>query len=306
MRVLLTGATGFIGSALSAALRERGDEVVPVVRTVPRDGQAGIDLVEGTLDAARVPGGTLEGFGAAVHLAGSPIIGRWTSRRREQIRSSRIAVGDLLSRTLAGLEQPPAVLVGGSAIGYYGDGGETELDEASPNGQGYLAEVCRAWEACTEPARAAGMRVVTIRTGIVLGHGGALEVQAKLFRLGLGGRLGPGRQWSSCISLADEVRVLLRAIDDPALSGPVNATCPTPIRNSDFTKALGAAIGKPAVLAVPASALRLVLGRGAADEMLLASQRVVPRRLLEAGFGFEHVTAADAIGAAIFNAREDR
>jgi uncharacterized protein (TIGR01777 family) len=299
MRVLLTGATGFIGTALAAALRDRGDDVVPIVRSVPQAGEAGIDLVEGTIDATRAPGGSLEAFDAAVHLAGAPIIGRWTSRRREQIRSSRIAVGDLLSRTLAGLEQPPAVFVSGSAIGYYGDGGEAELDESSPNGKGYLAEVCRAWEASTEPARAAGIRTVVIRTGIVLGHGGALEVQEKLFRLGLGGRLGSGRQWTSCISLRDEVSVLLRAIDDATLAGPVNAACPAPIRNADFTKALGAAVGRPTVFAVPAPALRLALGRGAADEMLLASQRVLPRKLLEAGFTFEHPTASAAIGAAI-------
>jgi len=306
MRVLITGATGFIGTALASALRARGDEVVPVVRSSPRPGEVCIDLVEGTIDATRLAGGSLEGFDAAVHLAGAPIIGRWSSRRREQIRSSRIAVGDLLARTLAGLGSAPSVLVGGSAVGYYGDGGETELDETSPNGQGYLAEVCRAWEASTEPARAAGIRTVSVRTGIVLGRGGALEVQAKLFRLGLGGRLGSGRQWTSCISLADEVRVLLRAVDDPTMTGPLNATCPAPIRNADFTKALATAVGKPAVLAVPAPALRLVLGRGAADEMLLASQRVLPRKLLEAAFTFEHPTAPEAIGAAISDRREDR
>lgn len=296
MRVLVTGSTGFIGSAVAAALTARGDEVVRVVRSGARSGDAVIDLSTGTLDASRVAGGSLDGIGAAVHLAGAPIVGRWSARRREEIRSSRIAVGDVLARTLAEQADPPQVLVSGSAIGYYGDGGEAELDESCPNGSGYLADVCRAWEAATGPARSAGIRTVMIRTGIVLGpSGGALAPQLRLFRVGLGGRLGSGRQWTSVISLADEVRVILRAIDDPDLSGPVNATSPTPIRNADFTTELAHAVGRSAPFAVPAPALRLALGSGPADEMLLASARVVPRRLLEAGFGFEHTDAAAAL-----------
>jgi hypothetical protein len=296
MRVLVTGSTGFIGTALVAALQMRGDEVVPVVRAAPLAGDAVIDIAAGTIDVSRLAGGTLEGLGAAVHLAGAPIIGRWTARRREEIRASRIAVGDLLARTLAGLAEPPPVLVSGSAIGYYGDAGETELDESSRNGDGYLAEVCRSWEAAVEPARSAGIRTVTIRTGVVLGPGGgALSPQVRMFRLGLGGRLGSGRQWTSVISLADEVRVILQAIDDAALRGPVNATCPTPVRNADFTRALAGAVGRPALLIVPALALRMALGSGPTSEMLLASQRVVPVRLLAAGFEFEHTDAAAAL-----------
>jgi hypothetical protein len=188
------------------------------------------------------------------------------------------------------------VLVSGSAIGYYGDGGEAQLDESSRNGSGYLAELCRAWEAATGPARAAGIRTVMIRTGIVLGPGGgALSPQIKLFRLGLGGRLGSGRQWMSVISLADEVGAVLRAIDDNSLQGPVNATSPTPVRNSDFTTELARAVGRAAHFIIPAPALRIALGSGPANEMLLVSQRVVPRQLLDAGFQFEHTDAAAAL-----------
>jgi len=201
--------------------------------------------------------------------------------------------------TLAALTTPPTVLVSGSAIGYYGDGGEVELAEASASGAGFLPEVCRAWEASTAPAREAGIRTALIRTGIVLGPGGgALAPQLRLFRLGLGGRLGSGRQWMSVISLADEVRVILRAIDD-GFSGPINATSPTPLRNREFTATLARAVGRPAPLAVPAAALRLALGAGPANEMLLASQRVLPRRLLELGFEFEHPDAGAAIAWAV-------
>jgi len=300
MRILLTGSTGFIGSAVAAALRRRGDEVVPVVRSAPHPGDAVLDLDAGSIDAARVAGGSLEGIDAAVHLAGAPIIGRWSAPRREAIRASRIAVGDLLARTLAGLTTSPAVLVSGSAIGYYGDGGEMELDESSASGVGFLAEVCRAWEASTAPAREAGIRTTLLRTGIVLGPGGgALSPQLRLFRLGLGGRLGSGQQWESIISLADEVRVILRAIDDDSMSGPVNATSPAPLRNSEFTATLARAVGRSARLPVPASALRLALGAGPANEMLLVSQRVLPRRLLDAGFEFEHPEAGSAVAWAI-------
>ncbi len=296
MRVLISGSTGFIGGAVAGALRARGDEVIPLVRSSPVTGAAVIRLEDGVIVADGAPDGTLEGLDAAVHLAGAPILGRWSGPRREAIRASRIAVGDLMARTLAGLQRPPRVLVGGSAVGYYGDGGESEMDESTPGGESFLADVCRAWENSTAPARQAGIRTVAVRTGIVLGPGGgALAPQVTLFRLGLGGRLGSGRQWTSVISLADEVGVILRAIDDSSLEGAVNATCPAPLRNGELTDALAAALGRRALLSVPAPALRLVLGRGPADEMLLASQRIVPRRLLESGFEFRHPDATSAL-----------
>ncbi|HLI43668.1 MAG TPA: TIGR01777 family oxidoreductase [Acidimicrobiales bacterium] len=299
MRVLVTGATGFIGSALCNRLRQRGDSVLALTRRPSTPGEVGVDLAAGRLDSSRVPGGTLEGVDAAVHLAGAPIIGRWTARREEEIRSSRIAVGDLLARSLAALDRRPAVLITGSAVGIYGDRGDEWLDESSEPGRGFLAEVCKAWEASTAPAAAAGIRTAAVRTGIVLGRGGALGPQVPLFRLGLGGRLGSGRQWVSWIALEDEVAAIMRILDDPELTGPFNLSAPNPVRNGELTAELARALHRPAALAVPPAALRLALGRGPADEMLLASQRVRPARLIEAGFEFRHPELASALAAAL-------
>jgi hypothetical protein len=222
----------------------------------------------------------------------------------EAIRSSRVAVGDLLARSLAGLDTPPAVLVSGSAVGIYGDRGDEVLDEDSAEGVGLLADICRSWEASTTPAAEAGIRVVTVRTGIVLGgrggaEGGTLPLQLPLFRLGLGARLGDGRQWTSWISLDDEVAALIRALDDPELSGPMNATSPNPVRNAELTSALAAGVGRRARLAVPGSLLRLGLGRDAADELLLAGQRVMPAKLAAAGFVHRYGELRDALAAAL-------
>ncbi len=299
MRVLLSGAGGFIGSALAEALRSRGDVVVPVTRHPGGPGEVGFDLRAGRLDTSRLPGGTLEGVDASVHLAGAPIIGRWTTRRQEEIRSSRIALGDLIARSLAALERRPAVHVTGSAIGIYGDRGEELLDESSETGTGFLADVCRAWEAAAEPAAAAGVRTVAVRTGIVIGRGGALGPQLPLFKLGLGGRLGSGRQWVSWISRRDEVGAILHALTDGELTGAVNATSPNPVRNGEFTAALARALRRPAVLAVPAAALKLALGAGPAEEMLLASQRVRPSRLLERDYRFAEPTLEEALATAL-------
>ncbi len=299
MRVLLSGANGFIGSALADALRSRGDVVVPVTRRPSGPGEVGVDLGAGRLETSRLPGGSLEGVDASVHLAGAPIIGRWTTRRQEEIRSSRIALGELIARSLAALERRPAVHVTGSAIGIYGDRGEELLDESSETGSGFLADVCRAWEAAAEPAAAAGIRTVTVRTGIVIGRGGALGPQLPLFKLGLGGRLGSGRQWVSWISLRDEVGAILHALSDGGLTGAVNATSPNPVRNEEFTAALARALRRPAVLAVPAAALKLALGAGPAKEMLLASQRVRPSRLLGSDYRFAEPTLEEALATAL-------
>jgi uncharacterized protein len=304
VRIAVTGASGFIGSALVRALRERGDEVHPVVRRPPAEGEVGIDLAGRRLDTSRVEGGNLEGIDAAVHLAGSPITTRWSAKRLEDIRSSRVALGDLLARSLASLESPPAVLVSGSAVGIYGDRGDEVLDEDSAQGAGVLADLCRSWEASTVPASQRSIRVVTIRTGIVLGgnrgaEGGVLKVEAPLFKLGLGARLGDGRQWTSWVALDDEVAVILRAIDDTGLVGPVNSTSPSPVRNSELTDAIAHAFGRRARFAVPPSVLRLALGVGAANELLLASQRVLPKKLTDSGYVHSYPKIADALAAAL-------
>jgi uncharacterized protein len=208
----------------------------------------------------------------------------------------------LLARTLAGLARPPTVMVSASAVGYYGDRGDEELTEQSSPGSGFLAEVCTAWEDATEPAQRAGVRVVRLRSGVVLSaHGGALARQLPLFRLGIGGRLGSGRQWLSWISLPDEVGAVLHALDTPALEGALNATAPAPVTNRDFTRALGRALHRPAAVAVPGFALRIALGSDLASEMVLAGQRVLPTRLRATGYTFRYPDV-DAACAALFAA----
>lgn len=308
MRIVITGAGGFIGGALVRVLRGRGDEVHPVVRRPPAPGEVGIDLSRRDIDTSRVPGGNLEGIDAAVHLAGAPITTRWTAKHLEEIRSSRIAVGNLLARSLASLERPPEVLVSGSAVGFYGDRGDEVLDETSPQGTGVLADLCRSWEESTAPAAERGIRVVTIRTGIVLGgtgsaNGGILRAEVPLFKLGLGARLGDGSQWTSWVSLDDEIGAILRSLDDTQISGPVNATAPNPVRNAELTDAIARALGRRSRLAVPAPLLRLALGRGAADELLLASQRALPMKLTGTGFIHTHPELAGALSAAFAPSR---
>jgi uncharacterized protein (TIGR01777 family) len=240
------------------------------------------DPAGGQIDAAK-----LEGIDAVVHLAGESIAsGRWNAERKQQIRQSRLKGTSLLAGALARLSARPPVLVSGSAMGIYGDRGDEILVESSSSGTGFLAEVGQAWEAAADSARDAGIRVVHPRFGMVLHpSGGALERMLPPFRLGLGGHLGNGRQWMSWVSRDDAVAIIRTAIDRDALSGPVNATSPNPVRNSDFTRMLGAALHRPAIATVPAFALELMFGE-LAREALLASQRMVPARLQEIGFEF--------------------
>ncbi len=296
MRVVVSGSTGLIGRSVVAALGARGDAVTPLVRRPPTEDEARWDPLAGTIDA-----GALEGADAVVHLAGAGIGDkRWSAARRREIVSSRVQSTALLARTLVGLHRPPTVMVSASAVGFYGDRGDEELTEASPAGTGFLADVCRAWEDATEPAAHGGLRVVRLRSGVVVAaHGGALARQLPLFRLGVGGRLGSGRQWLSWISLSDEVGAVLHALDEPALQGPVNATAPAPVTNRDFTSALGRALHRPAVMAVPGFALRVALGSELASEMVLGGQRALPTRLTATGYVFEHPDIDSALLAVL-------
>lgn len=283
MQIAITGSTGLIGTALVRALRDEGLTVVRLVRRPP----AAEDEIRwdpfGEVDA-----GPLEGVDAVVHLAGAGIGDhRWTETYKREVRDSRVEGTRTLSRALAGLTRRPAVFISGSAVGYYGDTGDVEVDESAAAGEGFLAGLCRDWEAAAQPAVDAGIRVVYTRTGLVLsGEGGLLGRLLPLFRLGLGARLGSGRQWLSWISLADQVAAL-RFILHNGISGPVNLTAPAPVTNAEFTRAVGRAVHRPAPFAVPATVLRLALGEFA-DEGVLIGQRALPGRLAKAGFTFSH------------------
>lgn len=291
MRVLVSGAGGLIGAALVASLRTQGKEVRCLKRGTTGEGVIGWNPEAGRLDT-----GALEGVDAVVHLAGENIAaGRWTPARKQRILASRVQGTHLLSERLAGLTRLPSVLVCASAVGYYGDRGAEELDEHSPPGKGFLAQVCQAWEQAADPARAAGIRTAHLRFGMVLSaEGGALARMVLPFRLGLGGRLGNGRQYLGWISLADAVRAAHHLLEHPGLSGPFNAVSPHPCTNAEFTRALGQALRRPTLLPVPAWAARLALGE-MAEELLLASTRAMPRRLLASGFAFTHPELAPTL-----------
>lgn len=284
MDIAVTGSNGLIGSALVASLRADGHRVVPVVRSGDGADAVRWDPTAGTIDRAG-----LEGLDAVVHLAGEGIAsGPWTEAQRARIHDSRSVGTALLCEALAGLDRPPAVLVSGSAIGYYGDRGDEVLTESSSSGTDFLAEVCRDWEAPTEAAAGAGIRVATIRTGIVLSaSGGALAKQLLVYRLGLGAKAGRGTQWMSWISLRDEVAAIRHAIDHDVVSGPVNLTAPAPVTNAEFTDAVGDALHRPTFLTIPRFARRAPFGIGPlVDSLLFVSQRVRPAVLEQTGFAF--------------------
>lgn len=283
MNVAVTGSSGLIGAALVAALEAAGDRIVRLVRSGPaRPGTIRWDPAAGAIDAAG-----LEGVDAVVHLAGESIgASRWTAAKKARILNSRVDGTSLLAATISDLRSPPRVLVSGSAVGFYGDRGDELLTEGSGPGTGFLAGVVRRWEDAARPAADAGVRVVTLRSGIVLSpRGGVLGTLLVPFRLGLGGRLGSGRQWTSWITLDDEVAAIVHALRHESLSGPVNAVAPNPVTNAELTATLGRVLRRPTVATVPPVALRAALGADAARE-LLGSQRVAPDALARSGFRF--------------------
>ena len=294
--VAVTGASGLIGTALTAALEKRGDRVVPVGRRPPAGGVAW-DPVARRIDTA-----ALEGIDAVVHLAGERIDGRWTASKRRRILNSRVEGTQVLAEALSGLDRPPSVVVSASAIGFYGDRGDEELIEDSKPGTGFLAEVCEQWEAAAAPIASPDTRLVLARTGIVCTpDGGALGRMLALTRLGLGGRLGHGRQWWPWITLEDEIRALLHLLDTP-VAGPANLVAPGTCRNVEFVRELARALRRPAVLPAPALVLRAVLGE-MADGLLLASTRVRPVGLEDSGFTFRSPDLTSAIAELLSSGR---
>ncbi|MFG2709459.1 TIGR01777 family oxidoreductase [Streptomyces goshikiensis] len=295
MRIAVTGSSGLIGSALVRSLRSDGHDVVRYVRREPAAGdEAWWDPRRGHLDPAG-----LDGCAAVVHLAGAGVGDRrWSAAYKREIRDSRVLGTAAVVRALGGLDHPPGVFVSGSAVGYYGDTGDRPVDERAPAGEGFLPSVCVEWEAAASPAAGLGVRTVLARTGLVIApDGGAWGRMFPLFRAGLGGRLGDGRQYWPYISLHDHVAALRHLIDTPELSGPVNLTAPEPLTNREITAAMGRVLHRPTPFPVPAFALRLALGEFSQD--VLQSQRVRPARLLESGFVFAHPGIDEAIRAAL-------
>jgi uncharacterized protein len=289
-RVLLTGSSGLLGSALLPSLKARGFDVVRLVRS-PASGDDQIRW-----DPARPPSPELlSGFDAVIHLAGETVVGRWTQSKKTKIRDSRITATRNLVHALIDAKDRPRVLITASAIGYYGDRGDELLNERSSPGAGFLADVCREWEAASQPATDAGIRTAQVRTGVVLSRdGGALQKMLPPFRLGIGGNVGSGRQWMSWIHMQDWVGAIHHILKNDLVQGPVNMVATGSVTNAEFTKMLAAVLSRPAFLPVPAFAAKLAFGQ-MAQEVLLASQRVEPARLVTSGYPFQYADLRKAL-----------
>jgi len=298
MKILITGGTGLLGRPLCHQLRQAGHEPLVVSRSAvaarTRLGP-GIEVVQWQPGRERLPLKALDGVGALINLAGENIgAGRWTVSRKEAILSSRVDTTRALVEAVRGLSNRPEVLISGSAVGYYGPHGNEELTETAPPGTDFLARVCQAWEEEAYKATQLGMRVVTLRTGIVLSReGGSLSRMVLPFRCYLGGPLGSGKQWLSWVHLDDTLEIIRFALEQPTLQGPINVTAPHPVRQEDFAAALGQVLKRPSWLRVPGVILRAGLGEMA--EMLLTGQRVIPARLVTAGYRFRYPSLGDAL-----------
>jgi uncharacterized protein (TIGR01777 family) len=301
MRVTVTGATGLIGSRLVERLRERGDAVTVLSRDPAKAREtlgAGVEAVAWDPSAGPAPAAALAGADAVVHLAGEPVAQRWSAKAKERIRASREAGTRNLVAGIAAAEPRPRALVSSSAVGYYGPRGDEALPESAAPGTDFLAEVCKAWEREADAAEALGLRVVKVRTGVVLdADGGALKTMLPPFKLGAGGPVAGGRQFMPWIHADDVVGILLRAVDDESWSGAVNASAPEPVTNKTFSKALGRALHRPAVAPVPALAIKALYGEMA--ETVTNSQRVVPERTLALGYEFRHPDLDGALRSAL-------
>lgn len=291
MVIAISGSSGLIGSAIVRRFEERGGEVRRLVRRAARAPlEIPWDPERGTIDGA-----ALEGVDAVINLAGENLAQRWSDDTKRRIRETRVKSTELLVRTMAAMTTKPRTFLSGSAIGIYGNRGDEVLDEKSRLGDDFLASVCKDWEAAAAPASEAGIRVVTLRTGIVLARGGgALPRMLLPFRLGIGGKLGSGRQWMSWIALADYVEAINFLLRTDALSGPVNLVALNPVTNFEFSRTVARVLGRPALVAVPSFAMKFVLGE-MAEDTVLASQCIVPRKLLDAGFQFSYPTLESAL-----------
>lgn len=291
MKIVISGASGLIGTQLVAKLSDSGHEVIRLVRRSPKAGEIQWNPKSGTLDPA-----ALEGADAVIHLSGAGIGDkRWTSAYRKEILNSRTITTALLAKTIASLSRKPSVFLSGSAIGIYGARNDEQLTEVSTYGTGFLAEVCEQWEAAAKPAVDAGVRTVYLRTGIVLSpKGGALKKLLPLFKLGVGGKFGNGKQWQSWISMDDEIGAI-EFLLTANVSGAVNLTAPNPVTNAEFTKVLASVLKRPAIVPVPTFAPKIVLGGELADALLFTGQRVIPAALNASGYSFKHTTLESAL-----------
>ncbi len=289
-RILVSGASGPIGAALLPSLKTTGATVTRLVRS----SAPGKDQI--AWDPARpLSPDSVSGFDAVIHLAGESIVGGWTEAKKRRIIESRVQGTGHLAEALAKTSQPPHVFISASAVGFYGSRGDEVLREDSPSGEGFAAEICRQWEAATQPSSKAGIRTAQMRIGVVMSaDGGALPKMLPAFRLGLGGRLGNGRQWSSWVSVRDVVGAIQHVLNHELLSGPVNTVAPNPVTNAEFTRILASVVNRPAIFPMPAFAVRLIFGE-MGTELFLGSQRVEPARLAATGYQFQHPDLRNAL-----------